>query len=226
MSTFMVRRRIQLEYKLRISLAITALLIGFSAAGHMQNAGAATSLLGRNLVVNGDAEAGAASPNGTVYVRVPGWSHVGILSPINVVTYGYDDFPGVNSPGPAVRGKRLFMGGVQANAAATQSIDLRPIAKTIAKGAITYKFSAYLGGWTNQGDSAMVLLRFLPGGAVRQLGPVTAAQRRGVTGLFFRSIHGAVPRGTRTAQVTLRMLRSEGTSNDGYVDNISLVLTP
>jgi hypothetical protein len=57
------------------------------------------------------------------------------------------------------------------------------------------------------------------------IGPVTSTDRGGVTGLLLRSTSGSLPVGARTAVVTLTLTRLEGTANDGYADDLSLVLT-
>ena len=57
------------------------------------------------------------------------------------------------------------------------------------------------------------------------LGPVTAGQRQGITGLLLRTATGTVPRGTRRLAVTITMARASGTYNDGMADNLELVLT-
>jgi hypothetical protein len=59
---------------------------------------------------------------------------------------------------------------------------------------------------------------------VFSIGPVTTADRLSQTGLLFQSFVGAVPVGSRSVQVDLEMTRLQGLSNDGYGDNLSLVL--
>ena len=186
---------------------------------------ASSGWFGRNLVVNGGAELGAASSNGTIYVRVPAWSPVPGKSPINVVNYGYDDFPAINAPGPTLRGKHLFFGGVLPDAAGKQSVNLAPLAGTIDAGLVRFNFSAYLGGWSSQADEATATVSFEPSGRAYRIGPVTMQQRNSTTELLLRGASGVVPTGTRSARVTLEMYRLSGTSNDGYVDNVALVLT-
>ena len=52
-----------------------------------------------------------------------------------------------------------------------------------------------------------------------------AAERLNTTGLVARRAQGLVPVGTRSIQVLIRLVRTEGTYNDGYVDDLLLVLT-
>jgi hypothetical protein len=49
--------------------------------------------------------------------------------------------------------------------------------------------------------------------------------RNNKTGLFSASAKGSVPVGTRYIQAYLNMTRANGTYNDGYADNLSLVLS-
>jgi hypothetical protein len=53
---------------------------------------------------------------------------------------------------------------------------------------------------------------------------VTATDRNGVTALAARSASAAVPAGTRLVSVRIDATRDEGSYNDGYIDNVSLVL--
>ena len=100
-------------------------------------------------------------------------------------------------------------------------------------GRVNFVLSADLGGVTNQDDNAVVNLKFidhsfLPIGPVPAIGPVTAADRHNQTGLLHRFASGVVPVGTRfvSVLVTLTRVFTGGQYNDGYADNISLLLTP
>ena len=57
-----------------------------------------------------------------------------------------------------------------------------------------------------------------------QIGPVTAADRGELTGLLDRSTAGLVPAGTRSVDLVLTATRYQGSSDDGYADNLSFVL--
>jgi hypothetical protein len=91
--------------------------------------------------------------------------------------------------------------------------------------------SADLGGFFTDGDNAKVTLAFLnlSGASVGPnvtIGPVTPAGRSNKTGLLPRANSGNIPPNTRQVAVAVTILRANGTANDGYADNISLVLTP
>ena len=54
------------------------------------------------------------------------------------------------------------------------------------------------------------------------IGGFRADERRG-TGFVIDSDSGVVPDGTTDIDVTLTMTRTDGASNDGYADSLSLV---
>jgi hypothetical protein len=210
-------------------------LIAPAAAGLILVATLATSIagaqtappFGTNLVVNGGAEAEVGAPDSSKIVKPSGWTTTGEFT---AVQYGASGgFPDAKSPGPAARGKNLFEGGNVAKSTATQSISLSAAVTEIASGSVHYAFSAWLGGYSNQGDNATASISFRDaagkalGGAM--LGPVTPADRKDVTGLLERTHSGAVPKGAATAIVTIVLTRLAGIYNDGSVDSVSLVLT-
>jgi hypothetical protein len=187
------------------------------------SARAANPLYDHNLIVNGNAEAGEGLPGaGTT----PGWGS-GMVS----VQYNYDGYPKVSDPGPKHRGTNLFAGGPSAAAAtvAVQFIDVSAVAADIDAKTVRYTVSGYLGGYGNQADRAFVQVQFrdaspnLRGPSVN-IGPVTVQQRHGVTGLWYRSAAGVVPVGTRQVAIFMQANRSEGATNDGYLDELSFVL--
>jgi hypothetical protein len=104
-----------------------------------------------------------------------------------------------------------------------------PNFSAIDSGNATFNLSAFLGGFSSQEDNASLSAIFRNSGGTGlgtfSIGPVTAANRGNTTGLLARSTTGTVPIGTRDILVTLSMTRFSGTANDGYADNLSLVLT-
>lgn len=105
----------------------------------------------------------------------------------------------------------------------------RGVLRPSIEGHSTYDLSAWLGGFLTQEDKATITLTFLDGsGAVigtgATLGPVTAGDRNDLTGLLFRETTGFVPVGTHTIDLTLHMFKFTGFADDGYADNLSLVL--
>ena len=210
----------------RFALAATlaVLAIGLTATpGATSATPQPGSLLGRNLVVNGNAEAAQGLPH---IVPIPGWAVTGGFTAVN---YGYDSYPSSQAPGPADRGYRFFSGGTNnALSTARQGIDVTGLGQVIDAGMISYTFTAWIGGSSNHSDYATVTVTFYNAAHAKvgsaQLGPVTNADRQGITALLRRTTGGAVPAGTRRIGVEVVATRFSGASNDGYTDNISLVL--
>jgi hypothetical protein len=190
---------------------------------------AAPIAFGANLIVNGDAEAGAGTLDAMKPVTdIPGWT---VTSRYDVVVYGArGDVPAVDDPGPVDRGRNFFTGGFNdAVSTATQRIDVSSQAAAIDAG-VTYTLSAWVGGYATQSDGAVVAIDLIGANGRRLgqalIGPVTPIDRGSRTSLLQRSVRGDVPRGTRTILVTVTMTRRDGAYNDGYADNLSLVLAP
>ena len=172
----------------------------------------AALVYGSNLIVNGDAESGVA-----------GWTGFGGgLSLFQSVNYG-SNWVLPSQPGPANRGAKMFA-GINQYAAGYQTLDLG-LATTQA---LAFELSGWLGGWTNQGDNALLYVQFLDefdaelGNAA--IGPVMPADRNNQTGLFFRESDGFMPIGTSKISFSLSMERLVSSDNDGYADNLAFVL--
>jgi hypothetical protein len=215
---------------LRATGALALFFVAACAALASLNASAATaSIFGRNLVVNGGAEMGKGAPDASSTARpLPGWTPTGNFSAVQ--WGGSGGLPAKTDPGPAQRGKNFFAGGPSnAVSSAEQTIDVTSGAVAIDKGSVKYKLSGYLGGFAGQADQIVVTAEFLDASGqklgVATIGPVTPAQRKSVTGLFPRAAAGAVPANTHSIHVVITATRFEGAYNDGYSDNISLVLT-
>jgi hypothetical protein len=185
-------------------------------------------IIGSNLIVNGDAEAGSGAADASSQVVVPGWIISGSFTAVQYNAAG--DFPTSGSPGPAIRGANFFAGGPDNSASsALQLIDVSLAAGVIDTGTVNYSLDGYLGGFANQGDFAVVSVGFLSATnallGTATIGPVSVIDRGGVSGLLARGHRGALPIGTRGIEVELEMTRQAGTYNDGYADNLSFVLT-
>src|ERR1035441_3537728 len=116
----------------------------------------AQSLLGANLIVNGNAEAPAvADPtriNGSP-VDVPGWSRTGLFT-LDSYTDSNGDLDGL-APGPPDRGSFYFFGGPgNPLSSAAQDIDVSSAATPIDAGSVSYALSGWLGGYSSQNDNA------------------------------------------------------------------------
>jgi len=187
-----------------------------------------TSMFGRNLVVNGNAEAGPGTPDTASTARpLPGWTPTGNFT---AVRYGASGGVGATDPGPPDRGKNFFAGGPDnAASSAVQTIDVSTGAAAIDAGGVKFTLSAYVGGFSGQRDHAVITATFkdADGGklAAASIGPVTPEQRKGHTGLLARSASGTVPAKSRSIDVAIVSTRFEGAYNDGYCDDVALVLT-
>jgi hypothetical protein len=186
-------------------------------------------LVDANLLANPGAEVGAAVPGGAL-VPVPGWQTAGT----SLTLVRYDDprdggFPRSTSPGPVDRGLQFFAGGpANAVSTASQTIDLARAASSIDAGQATFDLAAFIGGYQAQQDQGSVTATFLDASdaslAEAVIGPVTRADRGNLTGLLARATSGPVPPGSRKVRVVLRAQRFEGAFNDGYFDDLRLIL--
>lgn len=172
----------------------------------------AQATLGSNLIVNGDAEAGAT-----------GWAGFDGYALFQSVDYG-NNWVLPTQPGPVDRGARMFA-GIGAQSAGFQTIALGALAGQ----SLHYDLTGWLGGWLAQGDNALLYVSFLDtvdneiGHAV--IGPVMPADRSNQTGLFFQSTSGDLPANTASLMFSLSMERQGGGDNDGYADNLSFVVS-
>lgn len=188
------------------------------------------SLLGRNLIRNGDAENGAGSTSG-VFVQPPNWEP--IQSEFTVVPYGSaGGFPSaLTDIVPANHGYNFFAGGLAAFSVTRQMITVASLSAPIDAGQITYDLDGDFGGFADQDDQAGLIVVFRdvvsnPIGGSHEIGHVLAADRGNATGFRHRSLSGAVPAGTRMIEVSVSMMRASVSGyNDAYADNLSLVLT-
>lgn len=185
-----------------------------------------SSLPTTNLLRNPDAEGGGASDDCSGVPAISYWTTDGKMS---VCRYGYGDYLARNSPGPTDRGTFFFAGGFSDRSSIYQVLDVSSYAALIDAGSVPYTLSGWLGGWSAQDDSAKLSAAFKDANgatlAYATIGPVLAAERNSVTGLFYKSATGTVPANTRRIDVDLAMTRVEGSANDGYADNVSFSFT-
>jgi hypothetical protein len=189
----------------------------------------AALVYGSNVIINGDAEADVGN-NGTSFAPPSGWTNSSATDGITVVHYGAPGgYPLATDPGPTDRGLNFF-GGTITNPSAfitQQLLDVSNAAAAINAGQVTFDLSAYLGGYLDQDDNATFAVSFK--GVLNStlgtvtLGPVTLADRGGVTELLLRTASGTIPVGTLSLLFTLTSTRYEGANNDGYADNLSFI---
>lgn len=215
------------KIRFNIFLLLTALVLintpDISAAPSM------VCTRGSNLIVNGDAETDQGAVGNGSDADVSAWtSETGAFTIVKYGTHG--DYPTNTDPGPANRGNFFFAGGNSPSSGGTQLINVSDCASQIDSGKQKFSLSGFFGGFGSQDDSARLNITFRNSAnnallGTASIGAVSAADRGGsVTGLLSRVTNGTVPIGTRFIEVVLQQTLFVGTANDGYADNLSLVL--
>ena len=155
-----------------------------------------------------------------------GWT---VESTFTAVQYGAPRFLTAADSTALGGGVNFFAGGPGgATSAATQVVDVSGAAAEIDAGKVAATLSALLGGYLGQTDHAAVTATFLnaagaPGGRGRPARP-SRRPTATPTALIARTASGALPAGTRQISVRIDAIRDEGSYNDAYIDNVSLVL--
>ena len=110
---------------------------------------------------------------------------------------------------------------------ASWTIDLSPLSAEVSSG-LTWHLSGWLGGYAAQNDRATLTASFRDSSndelGTATIGPVTRGDRDDTTGLQQRQASGDLPTSTAQIVVTLEATRASGL-NDGYADNLSLILS-
>lgn len=204
---------------------VTVLTLSATGAAAL---GQTSSAVSANLLKNGTAELGPAAVDSSgVVTTIPGWVKTGNFT---VVKYGASGgFPDAAASQAITGGKNFFAGGpANPNSGATQTVNVASRAAAIDAGKTTAKLAGYLGGFSNQHDSLTVAASFLDASGQKlgtlKIGPVTPGQRKSLTTLVAKSATGKVPAKTRSIQVALTAVRTDGSYNDGYADNLQLRL--
>lgn len=192
-------------------------------------AAAQQTLLGRNLIVNGSAEAGPAAPGlSPVVTNIPNWTTTGGA---NVVSYDITGLILSTEPAPPDRGFNYFVSGptnLGLTATLTQDIDVSS-ASEIASGNVKFTFQAYLGAAKGTGlqPPAQVAAAFKNAGgqvfSTITLGPTGYSG----SGLSLQQQIGLVPAGTAKITIVITLTtRCLNAAQCGYgtADSLSLVL--
>jgi hypothetical protein len=183
----------------------------------------APTFYGTNLLLNPGAELGPGDLTGTNVVPVPFWTTSGNFT---VAQYGASSHV---TAAPPNAGTNYFAGGPStALAVAQQTIDVSSLALDIDAGEDTCTVSGWLGGVLTDDDNAVFTANFEDAaghvlGSV-YIGPVEHDDRTNVTCFLFRQATQPVPSLTRKIFCTLVSTRVSGNYDDGYADNLSVVL--
>lgn len=165
-----------------------------------QLSGPSGSVLGTNLITNGNAEAGAGVKPGTAAGNIPGWSSAAGAS---VSPYGGTGWIATTDPGPADRGVNLFTGGMS-GANMYQDLDVTAAANLIDQSVVTYETSAWLGGLAGTTSPTITYAFYDWTGkqlaTTATLGPTT---HPGGAALVELSKGGTVPAGTRRVHLAI-----------------------
>ncbi|HUC58310.1 MAG TPA: hypothetical protein VMA95_12980 [Streptosporangiaceae bacterium] len=183
---------------------------------------AACPSCGHNIILNPGAEAGKGTDDDT-RVKVPDWKQTHGFTAAQYAWSGGD--LSASTKGPKHRGKNYFYGGPDSAKSTGTQVDAIA-AGGVGSGKVHFTLSGWLGGYSSQGDYATVTVTFLTSKgqplAAAVIGPVTEAQRKGNSELLFRTISGKVPARTRGVRLVIKMVREEGSDDDGLADNLSL----
>jgi uncharacterized protein (TIGR03437 family) len=190
----------------------------------------AQSILGGNLIVNGNAEAGPAGTATTLAASIPGWTRAS--GKINVLPYDVTGLVLLNDPAPPDHGFQYFAGvygDYPPPGTLTQDIDVSSGASLINGGNVKFTASAYLGTMAPDAGAnhaqMVVAFKNANGQAFSSttLGPLTNVAG---TAMFLQQQIGLVPVGTVRITVTLSLSSfNAGAGNVGVADSLSLVLT-
>jgi uncharacterized protein (TIGR03437 family) len=207
---------------------IPLLLCGLALLVTVEKA-SAQGILGSNLILNGDAESGAAGTTTAAVASIPNWTRA--TGNANVLPYTIVGYLVSTDPAPPTHGFNYFAGDPKAGGASslTQDIDVSSGASSINGGNVKFTASVYLGSAKGTGlapTSQMAVAFKNAGGQTFTTVTVGPLGYNG-DGLQFQEQIGLVPSGTVTITVTLTL--NSGCENAaecawGAADNLSLIL--
>jgi len=186
------------------------------------------ALFNKNIIKNGDAEEGLAVPiNGNETRQLPEhWTDV--EGQMWISKYGEGAGRELAEADVRREGENYFWGGKNSNSTIEQMADVSPIQQEVDAGKVSYELSGLLGGYRSQSDRAKLVADFLDAGndviQSTQIGFVTNMDRNNVTRMMRKVSTGTVPINTRTIRFRLITVIEEGANNDGYADELSMVL--
>jgi CSLREA domain-containing protein len=182
--------------------------------------------LGVELIRNGGAEGfEIGRADGFAIEQPPFWAQT--QAPMTQIAYGLPGGFPLATSAPDGSGRLFFEGGDQPAAGGMQQIDVSAIAAAIDAGGVPFRVAGAFGGYQTEDDHAVLVVAFRDAAGVidsLSIGGFSASDRNGETGLLPDAASGVVPAGTRAIDVELVMTRTDGVRNNGYADQISLVL--
>lgn len=206
-----------------LKLAVCAAVSAFAPS---PEAHAQQSILGVNLIVNGDAEAGSAGTDlQNVVTSIPGWTSGGHP---NVLPYGLTGLVQLTSPAPPTHGFNYFVSGLSGTSTLTQVIDVSSGASAIGAGNIKYTLSGWLGITNFGGGPPTVSADFQNANGQTFSSAKLSLPGALANSLFAQRQIGLVPIGTTRITVTLTLTtQCENAATCGYgaADSLSLMLS-
>ncbi|WP_266171180.1 alkaline phosphatase family protein [Dyella subtropica] len=209
----------------RAALSAALLIVATGSASSALAAPFTSANTSANLIVGGDGEAAACTPDWNAVTTVPGWTV--LQGNPSVVCYSAASF---STPSTPARGKAFLADGPYGDSALQQRVDVSAASAAIDTGTTTYTLSGWLGGYGIYSGHTELSATFLdasgtPLGSSATVPTVTAADRGYANAFLARAISNPVPAGTRAISVLLRFVGTSGTYNVGYADNVSLTLS-
>jgi|SRR6056297_166064 len=186
------------------------------------------SFFGFNLIKNGDGEEGPTVLFDEIEKRQTPHQWTDVAGEVCISEYGKGAGGELAEAEIRGEGENYFWGGKVSNSSIEQIADVSEGSEWIDEGVVTFELSGVLGGYRKQNDRAFLLAEFLDKNGVvldsAQIGPVTNGDRNNVTTMVLRESAGSVPEGTQSIRFQVNAIRVEGTANDGYADDLSMVL--
>jgi hypothetical protein len=189
-----------------------------------------------NLLANPGAEDGTASSDGYDVYRPPGWS-MSSRATITSIAYGAPGFLTADQGIAFGGGRSFFAGGPPNNGNSSAYVMVQDVTLPaevrgdVAAGAVQATVGGCLGGWANQNDFVEISAIVSGAGAGEQFlfpnlkGP-DANARNNQTDLLPRSVTARLPATTDKVSVRFDFEATSGSYNDGYADNLMLILSP
>lgn len=171
-----------------------------------------SALLGRNLIENGDCEGVGKGGKVEAWKSVNGEWELAECTTWKIVT----EKSGAKFLRPSSKSPLAEI---------EQIVDLEPGKRDIDLGDVRMTFAADIVGYPmTPGDECQIAVEYLDQRGNR-LGELLESARRHARTWTTVSIEGDVPKGTRSIRALLRSHRRSGKNNDGFFDNVSLVLS-
>ena len=203
---------------------------------HMNEIRRGKTLVGCNLIVNGDFESDKigfdplASDNDNLRnnIDISGWQDKCAATVVAYKVIGGLEFGQQRQTVrmPSLKGQYLFA-GVE-TCTIKQTVELDGLGYLIDDGEISYELSGWFGGWQDHPDTAELVVRFLDAEGFEagsaKVGSISVNERHSRTGFVQRSVTGVVPAGTQLVQIELNSYEAIGLA-DSYADNLKLILS-